>query len=103
MPPAVPVGASFTGIIVIEEVAATDCAEEASVTVHEIVRLAVGLSTDEAKVTERKALCHAATPIPEPLTVRTPVVALYDELVPFADPTASVSPVTNPEDIVTLA
>ena len=87
----------------IAEVAATDCAEEASETIHEIVRLAVGLSTDEEKVTERKALCHAATLIPEPLTVSTPVVPLYDELVPFGVPTARVSPFTNPADIVTLA
>ena len=102
-PPAFIVGASLTGTIVIEEVAATDCAEEESVTVQVIVRLAVGFSTDETKVTERKALCHAATLIPEPLTVRTPVVALYDELVPFGVPTARVSPLTNPAETVTVA
>ena len=73
MPPAVPVGASLMGIIVIEEVAATDGAEDESVTVQVTVRLAVGLSTDEENVTERNAVCHAATLIPEPLTVSTPV------------------------------
>ena len=61
------------GIIVIEEVAATDTAEDASVTDQETMRLAVGLSTDEVKVIEFKAICHAATLIPEPLTVSTPV------------------------------
>ena len=87
----------------IEEFAPADCAEETSETIQVIVRLAVGFSTDDAKVTERKALCQAATPIPDPETVSTPVVELYEELVPFAAPTARVSPLTNPEDIVTVA
>ena len=73
LPPAVIVGASLTGRIVIEEFAVADAVEEASETIHERVRLAVGLSTDEENVTERNAICHAATLIPEPLTVSTPV------------------------------
>ena len=56
LPPALIAGASLRGTIVTEELAGVDISEALSVTIHLIVRLVVGLSTDEEKVTDFSAV-----------------------------------------------
>ena len=55
LPPAVSTGVSFAGVIEMVEVTATELSAP-SLTIHEMVRLAVGLSTLVENVTVRNAV-----------------------------------------------